>query len=689
VTTPTQQQPYKLPKGTLSRIVLAHSFAEYDPLLQKQGVFVETPAARAAEDGRLGKCIFVGRRGAGKTAISLHLSAFNTKTVLQLHPKCLTSLRQSITPEKYSDTRQRPFHLLVLTFKQALALEAVSRWIAVGAVSRHDLPDSLAREKNRIEQMDFDSRVLDIFEEAEPALGPGQDKQFFKITRRLNSIQGDIQGLPNTSRWRITIIIDKVDDDWDGADESVIALMALMHACVELPPVLADIRPLLFLRENLFERVRRIDNEFPRLETSVASLDWTRELLTDLVAKRFQYYLNPKPPLPQVWDAFFEHQPGAAVCDRVFDYCQYRPRDILIYLFHAIEMAKAAKHEQITDADLEGAKKIYSENRLKDLGNEYSENYPNVHQVLARFHGLASRFTVNAITDLIKKLLADPVIKAACATWMYSFTAAHQFIELLYSIGFVGIGTGTAISFRGSGVKEAAAPHIDTATTIVVVHPSYVHGLDLQNTLAMSLDTSTPLQTEGALVELPDAISQIDYQSKLAELQEQIDTLPTGDDSAAEYQNLIGDVLKYCFFHTLVNPRKECRDVDGRVRRDWIVSNRAGTDFWRMVLEQHKATQVIWECKNYTDLSAGDFQQLAYYLNRDLGTLVIVSCRGASWDKTHYFQHIRRISTMHGGAMVLILTDLDVKAFLRQASKGGVKDGLLRDRYDTVKQKIT
>ena len=101
--------------------------------------------------------------------------------------------------------------------------------------------------------------------------------------------------------------------------------------------------------------------------------------------------------------------------------------------------------------------------------------------------------------------------------------------------------------------------------------------------------------------------------------------------------------------------RPKWREVDGRVRRDWIVSNRAGTDFWRMVLDQYKATQVIWECKNYTDLSAGDFQQLAYYLNRDLGTFVIVSCRGGGWDKPHHYQHIRRISTMHGGAMVIIL----------------------------------
>ena len=165
--------------------------------------------------------------------------------------------------------------------------------------------------------------------------------------------------------------------------------------------------------------------------------------------------------------------------------------------------------------------------------------------------------------------------------------------------------------------------------------------------------------------------------------------LPTGDATAGEYQDWIGDVVKYCFFHTLVNPRKECGDVDGRVRRDWIFSNRAGSDFWRMVQELHKATQVIWECKNYEELSASDFHQMAYYLDKNLGSLIIVSCRGDTWDRSHYYQHIRRISHMHEGAMVILLTDSDIKAFLRQASKGNVKDGLLRDRYDIIKAKIT
>ncbi|MGA2426592.1 MAG: hypothetical protein ABSG07_21530, partial [Terriglobales bacterium] len=58
----------KLPKGSLKRLTLGQSFAEYDKVLEKSNVFVETPAIRAALDLERSKCFFVGRRGTGKTA---------------------------------------------------------------------------------------------------------------------------------------------------------------------------------------------------------------------------------------------------------------------------------------------------------------------------------------------------------------------------------------------------------------------------------------------------------------------------------------------------------------------------------------------------------------------------------------------------------------------------------------------
>jgi len=63
----------QLPKGTLKKLSLGQSFAEYDKLLERDNVYVETPGLRAALDDGQGKCFFVGRRGTGKTAITLYL----------------------------------------------------------------------------------------------------------------------------------------------------------------------------------------------------------------------------------------------------------------------------------------------------------------------------------------------------------------------------------------------------------------------------------------------------------------------------------------------------------------------------------------------------------------------------------------------------------------------------------------
>ena len=47
---------------------------------------------------------------------------------------------------------------------------------------------------------------------------------------------------------RIALLIDRIDEAWDGTDRAVVFLMAMMHACVELNASSKSVRPLLFLR---------------------------------------------------------------------------------------------------------------------------------------------------------------------------------------------------------------------------------------------------------------------------------------------------------------------------------------------------------------------------------------------------------------------------------------------------------
>jgi hypothetical protein len=66
-----------------------------------------------------------------------------------------------------------------------------------------------------------------------------------------------------------TVLVDAIDESWDGSEFAVIYLAAMMHACLEINSQDTGLRVLLFLRENIFERVRIIDTEFARLETCV------------------------------------------------------------------------------------------------------------------------------------------------------------------------------------------------------------------------------------------------------------------------------------------------------------------------------------------------------------------------------------------------------------------------------------
>ena len=84
--------------------------------------------------------------------------------------------------------------------------------------------------------------------------------------------------------------------------------------------------------------------------------------------------------------------------------------------------------------------------------------------------------------------------------------------------------------------------------------------------------------------------------------------------------------------------------MDETVIRDWIASNRAPAGFWAIVRDKYGATQVVWECKNYTDLKAEDFHQALYYMTEQSGKFVILVCRSLEPLPQHFYDHVKGYS---------------------------------------------
>ena len=678
----------QLPSNALSRVDLGDIFAEYDKLLLRQpGVFVKTPALEAASSPTSTKSFFVGRRGTGKTAITYYLTTIQPKTAIQLHPLAFvpTSLDYDLT--RLRDTRQKYFKSLVHCFKRALQLEVLRIWNQQRLITFERLAAPLVKERNHVEDEDFDTRLLTFMEEIFSSLDKASDKHWLKQINRSKDIGKHMNALvEDGTANRITLLIDRLDEAWDGTDKAVVFLMAMMHACVELNASANHLRPLLFLRENIFERVRQIDNEFSRLETSVVSLDWTRELLLEVVERRLNAPFSTKLPLRgPTWDHFFESLDNESSRDFVFTYCQERPRDVLMFCSMAIQAARSHARTRVAIEDIQEARRKFSESRLKDLGDEYAENYPQIQLVLSRFYGLGQYWLPSGIDAFVRKLLVDDEVKDLCKTWIFNFTVPDRFIHLLYGIGFVGVGDKDSPQYRSLGAGTGSLPAM-THASHVVIHPSYTDALNLRNIIISTLTEDVVLTKEGILVDLPEGINLNTYTSTLTALEQDLKTLPKGKAAASKFEDVVGEVIRLCFFRSLTNVQPKVREVSGCCIRDWIAANHATHGFWEVVRLRYHATQVIWECKNYDDLAADDFHQTSYYMNQAIGYFIVVAFRGEVL--RHYYEHIKRIAAEKNG-LVLLFTEKDLLVFIRQARNGKVKESHIQELYDKTVREIS
>lgn len=671
----------QLPKDALQRVQLGQSFAEYDIIRKSSDLFVSTPATLAALDSENTHCFFIGRRGAGKTAITIEVGRKISRTI-NIIPQIFDLLKLPLDNELFLDTRQRPFKSLMHSMERALIDEVIKNWHEKSSFDFNKAPETIRKERSLIEDCDFDQRILNLVGEIFDAYSKENEKLWLRQIQRSKRLIQEINDLDFNVNYQYILLIDRLDESWDGSESAIICLMALMHATVRLIASTNYIKPYVFIRENIYDRIRARDNEFSRLETSVVFLEWSPHKLSELVERRLVKPFTTKPKLGgEAWEHFFEGESKDSI-NNFMNVCQHRPRDVLMLASYAIDSAISHGNNKVKPEDLLYASKRYSTSRLKDLGDEYAENYSNISIILEYFFGLGNEFTLVAIEDFIQKLLVNDSVAKHCKSWFYDFTTPFRFIELFYSIGFFGIRRKTHIEYKDSGKDSNAKPSFDHAST-VFIHPTYHEALNLRNILLKDLKENTTLQSEGILEDLPDSFKLDDYKAALENTLKKLKTLPTGSAFASNFEEIVGDVIKLCFFRTLTNVQPQVRTHDNTSIRDWIASNRASDGFWEVVRTKYGATQIVWECKNYSELKADDFHQLGYYLNDTFGHFGIIVFRGDEI-KQQYIRHISNLANRNKSGLVLLLTHKDLEVFLRQAIKGTFKESHLQDKYDQM-----
>jgi hypothetical protein len=161
----------------------------------------------------------------------------------------------------------------------------------------------------RVRRNGFRHSRTPLYRPHQPTLATGDDASWLTENKAAGKLADEMKQL---GVGQYSVLFDSIDDHWEGTEESLVYLTAFMHACLETSSRIPWARALLFLRENIFERVRARDSESSRLETAVVGMNWSPAQLLELVERRLNRTFNTKFALGgATWDAWFERPTDA------------------------------------------------------------------------------------------------------------------------------------------------------------------------------------------------------------------------------------------------------------------------------------------------------------------------------------------------------------------------------------------
>jgi len=443
------------------------------------------------------------------------------------------------------------------------------------------------------------------------------------------------------------MLFDSLDEGWQPSEIPTALLGGLALAATDLVEHKTSIHVVAFVRDNMFRSLAYFDPDFSRhIEWADLRLRWDEGSLFHFTAERIRaaFSLDVENDA-RVWARFaqrgLEGRDGFEKCLR---HTLYRPRDVLVLLNKAYIIANQSGRNQIIDDDVTTVSTMISNDRLADLFKEYDVVLPGLRLFAEVFHGTKATWRYVEVLALLSQALDEQSYTAEDASDFAVLGTGNEIFMALYSVGFLGVqkdGTQTYV-FCHDGASSDILSVLPDAS--VAVHPCYWRALDISD-IAPEIDILTRVHDEYEPVkgkELRDRRMQ-----RLGQVIEEFPQLLEGQEHASAFEDWVLRAIKIVFAGSLSNIALH-PNADAVQRRDIIATNNAQSGFWRRVYEDYSARQVIFEVKNYSNLSITDVRQALSYSGKEYDRIVFlvyrsenegVSEKERSWLLEMYNQH--------------------------------------------------
>lgn len=501
-----------------------------------------------------------------------------------------------------------------------------------------------------------------------------------------DTIQKVISDALELTGFKFVILIDQLDEGYEPDNVGVGFIDGLVQATIDIKTRLNNVRPTLFLRDNIFRTVALLDPDYSRtIEGHVIRLHWDEQQLFYLVCSRlrFAFKLELENNL-RIWNTCVSNEligmDGFKKCLRL---TLYRPRDVLALLNEAFYEALKLNSERIVDANIEATAKSISINRLNDLHKEYSAICPGLIEITNSFANRNPELTVKEASLIIEKLLSSDTYDPPIQQDFIILETAQEVIRTLYSVGFIGIfDPATEICiFCHDGRNPNKEFKEDRK---ILIHPCYWMALNLTRNI-LDKEEAEDIYDEYE-IEISSVTAEI-RKRKIDVIIKELNSIPSGKDGAYTFEDWCFKAIRVAFAGSLRNVEHK-PNLNATQRRDIVATNLSEKGVWKRILDDYGTRQVIFEIKNYEDLTQDDYRQMHSYLTGEYGRLGFIITRDDSeniskdrelnWVKEFYYHDHKVLIIKLTGKLLCDILDK-----LRNAQKYDFSDHRLNKLLDT------
>lgn len=252
----------------------------------------------------------------------------------------------------------------------------------------------------------------------------------------------------------IRVYLDDLDRGWQARSEDIRNISALLNAVRDMAGENPSIQFRIGLRTDVYHLVRTSEESTDKIEANLIWLMWTNHEILTAMSKRVSTYFGetvdemelirrPQPEIAKNLERVLEprflatgHWENAPTYKVLLSLTRKRPRD-LVKLF--IYSAKAAHREQakrISTAHIESIFEKYSNERLRDITNEFKTELNDIEGLLLqmrqtrreRERGIGPIFTQDQLITKIRSIIStthlhftnnSPINPQAIAQFLY------------------------------------------------------------------------------------------------------------------------------------------------------------------------------------------------------------------------------------------------------------------------------